>query len=320
MTGKKASLRVIAVVAIVAGACLAIAALIGLGASAATTFGAPRGAGAATTSGEPRGAVLGTLTVDQRGNAPLGGIGMVSVATVSERLRVIDGTGDQLQAWLHGTARGEPPRLVVERTPGGIDVRLERPRAIGPSWNDLVLEVSLPAGYGGRLAAKSVSGAIDLADHAYEGVALSSTSGEIRAGSVKAADFAMHSTSGALRAQVIGARQTDISSVSGEVEVTSLSGAATVRTTSGEVRLTFAVPPSRLDASSVSGRLSLTLPADAGFTLDAHSTSGEVTCEFPVTIAGGQSVAGRHALAGVVGGGVNAISASTVSGEIRIRR
>jgi lia operon protein LiaG len=305
MTGKNPALRVIAVIAIVAGGCLAIAALIGLGASGVTT----------------RSPARYNLALDERQSAVLDGVGMVSLTTISERLRVIDGSGDQLQAWLHGAARGrgDVPRLVVERTGDGIDVHLERAPAPGFSWNDLTLEVSLPAGYSGRLVAKSVSAEIELADHAYAGVAASTTSGKIRVGSLKAADFAMHSTSGALRAAAISARQVDISSVSGEVEVESLTGATTVRTISGEVKLSFAATPSRLDAGSTSGELSLRLPADAGFTLDASSTSGEVSCEFPLTAAGSGAGAGRH-LAGVVGGGVNVVAAHTVSGEIRIRR
>jgi hypothetical protein len=317
MTGKKAAPRVFTVLAIVAGGCLAIAALIWLGASGVTASGLP--AGNTTRGGLMEGsAVSGIFTVDERRSLPLGGVGLVSVTTVSEHLRIIDGTGDQLQAWLHGEARGEAPRLVVERSADGIDVHLEHSPVPGPNWNDLTLEVSFPAAYAGKIAARSVSAGIDLADHAYDGVAISTTSGEVRAGSLKTGDFAMHSISGALRAAAVNARQLDISSVSGEVEVPSVAGTTTVRTTSGEVRLTFSTVPTRLEASSTSGAVSLRLPADAGFTLDARSTSGEVSCEFPLARSAQAPGRERHALSGVVGNGSALISAHTTSGRIQI--
>ena len=92
------------------------------------------------------------------------------------------------------------------------------------------LEVSLPKGYASRLSAKSVSADINVADHMYAGLDLSTTSGEIRVGAVSASDFAMHSTPDGLRAIAVTSQRVDMSSASGDVDVKSLAGDTSVHT------------------------------------------------------------------------------------------
>ena len=310
MLGKNAFTRVVVITAIVAGGCLGVAALIGL---AAGGFA-------------PREFRRAGATVDERRSLPLGGVDLLALTTNAENIRVIDGAGDSVEAWLHGTAgAGNPdavPHLVAERAGGTADIRVERkrPMGIGPFWSDLTLEVSLPKGYAGRLSVKSVSADINVADHAYAGLALSTTSGEIRVGAVSASDFAMHSTSGDLRAIAVTAQRADMSSVSGQVDVKSLAGDTTVRTTSGDVKVAFAATPSRLEAASTSGDVTLRLPSEAQFTLDARSTSGDISCKFPITISERSTGGGRHVLAGAVGSGPKTAAVRTVSGDIRIER
>jgi lia operon protein LiaG len=310
MIGKNAFTRVVVITAIVAGGCLGVAALIGLAAGgfAPRVF---RRAGA---------------TVDERASLPLGGVDLVALTTVAENMHIIDGAGDSVEAWLHGTAgagsHDAVPHLVAKRAGSTADIRVERkrPAIIGPFWSNLTLEVSLPKGYASRLSAKSISANINVADHAYAGLDLSTTSGEIRVGAVSASDFAMHSTSGGLRATAVTSQRVDVSSVSGDVDVKSLTGDTTVHTVSGEVKVAFAAAPSRLEAASTSGDVTLRLPQDAQFILDARSTSGDISCKFPITISERSTGGGRHVLAGAVGSGPKAVAVRTVSGEIRIER
>ena len=292
MLGKNAFTRVVVITAIVAGGCLGIAALIGLAAGGFAPWEFRR-AGA---------------TVDERRSLPLGGVDLVALTTIAENIRVIDGAGDSVEAWLHGTAGvGNPdavPHLVAERTGSTADIRVERkrPLGIGPFWSDLTLEVSLPKGYVSRLSAKSVSADINVADHVYTGLALSTTSGEIRVGAVSASDFAMHSISGGLRAIAVTSQRVDMSSVSGDVKVG------------------FATTASRVEAASTSGDVMLRLPPNAKFILDARSTSGDISCKFPITVAERSTGGGRHMLSGTVGSGPNTIAVRTVSGDIRIEK
>ena len=219
------------------------------------------------------------------------------------RMGVADGKSeDEITRSLGNPDAG--PHLVAERagSTANIHVERKRPLGIGPFWSDLTLEVSLPKGYAGRLTAKSVSADINVADHVYGGLDFSTTSGEIRAGAVSASAFAMHSISGGLRATAVTAQLVDISSVSGDVKVG------------------FASTPSRVEAYSTSGDVTLRFPPDTKFILDARSTSGDISCKFPIIVAERSTGGGRHMLAGTVVSGPNTAALHTISGDIRIEK
>lgn len=313
MLGKTTFTRVVIITAITAGAALAIAALIGLAA------------------GSYRSGQLGRagISVDQRASLSLQGADLVSITSVTEDIRVIESAGDSLEARLHGTISAVTPdaipHLAADLNGSTADIRVEQARVvrIGPLWSNLTLEVSLPAKYAGKLAIRTVSGGVEMADHAYAGIELSTTSGNVRVGVVSAAECVMHTTSGNLVVKSVTAQRSDITSVSGAVDVKSITGNVTVGTTSGEVTLACAAVPLGMDVGSTSGGVTVRLPQDTSFVLDARSTSGDVACRFPITISESSSGGGRHTLSGAVGSGTAGsaapkIAVHTVSGDIRI--
>jgi lia operon protein LiaG len=307
MMGKTRLARVIIVTAFIAVAAFVVAALLGL----------------ATTGFQPRQLVrAGGTTIDERTSLPTGGVAEISVASVNEDVRIVEGTGESIEAWLHGTSQTRRPdslpHLHAESKGDTAVVAIDRPPlAIGIFWSRLALDVTVPKGYAGRLTVGTVSANIAVADHSYGGVVLSTKSGDVAVGAVRTADFAMHTTSGRLRATGVVSRVTDISSVSGDVQLTSFSGDATVASTSADVDVGYADTPAAFAARSTSGTVTVRLPVDAQFALDARSTTGDIACKFPITVAAG---AGSHALVGTVGTGAGKLSVRTVSGDIRIER
>jgi lia operon protein LiaG len=241
-------------------------------------------------------------------------------------VRIVEGLSGSAEAWLHGTVgagnRDTMPRLETVRDGTSTEINVERERrfGIGPFWNNLVLEVSVPKGYAGKLSAKTVSAGIEVADHPYAAVALLTTSGDMRVGSLTSGALSVHTTSGGVKIGTAVLRSATLSTVSGTIEAGALSGDTVVHTTSGDVRVTFSAMPARLDASSTSGTITLRLPPDAGFTLDARSTSGDISCKFPITVSESRTGGGRHSLHGVVQAGSGNVLAHTVSGDIRIER
>ena len=311
MERSKVLTRVVLITTAVTVAALGIAALIGL-----------------ATGGFRTGQFGGRgYTVDERKTLPLAGIDTIVIDGVSEDVRIVDGTGDSLEAWLHGTVGAGSattlPRLITERSGSTLTVRVDRDRQIGFGyfWSNVVLDVGVPKGYAQKISVKTVSGDVKVADHTYAGLALSTTSGDAEVGAVGAQEFSMHTTSGTMKAASVSADRSDFSSTSGDVRVQSLTGDATLHTTSGDMTVAFAASPSRVDASSTSGQVTLRMPSNAQFVLDAHSTSGDISCRFPITISQSATGGGRHALAGTVGGPGGTpgqVAVRTVSGDIHI--
>jgi lia operon protein LiaG len=288
---KGAIRRIVIITAIVAAGALAMAAIIGFAAGGLSLgrFGGTAGA-----------------TLDEAQALALNGVKLVEIRTVSEDIRVREGSGDSIQVRLHGTIGSTDPRAVphlsAQRQGNTADIRVDRERSVvvGLSWNHLVLEVSIPKGYAGKLSITTVSADIEAPDQQLTELSIETTSGDVRVAGVRGAAVAIRTTSGTLRAENIEAEQTQLSSVSGDISVGRLTGSLRARSTSGDV--------------------SIGLPADAGFRLDARSVSGRVTCAFPIQLSEGTGERARHGLVGEVGGGRDQLSIVTVSGDIALKR
>jgi DUF4097 and DUF4098 domain-containing protein YvlB len=130
---------------------------------------------------------------------------------------------------------------------------------------------------GGGLTAKTGSGNVELTQTAPGDVEAETGSGNI----------ALHGVHGRIRAHAGSGSVTAEGSPTGDWSLHTASGSVTVR-----------------------------LPADAGFNLEASSGSGNISTTHELTVTG--VIGGRHELHGKAHGGGPVISASTASGSIRV--
>jgi hypothetical protein len=164
----------------------------------------------------------------------------------------------------------------------------------------------------GSVAASTGSGSIDVAGAA--SLKASSGSGSIKATAVGGATTA-RTGSGGVRIAQAGKGDVDVSSSSGEVVVTGVDGAARVSASSGGIVVEGRpVGPWTVRASS--GSVTLRIPPDAGFDLDAHVSSGRIDSAHPVTVIGRIE---RQRLQGKVRGGGALVDVKSSSGGIRIQ-
>ena len=101
---------------------------------------------------------------------------------------------------------------------------------------------------------------------------------------------------------------------SGSVRLQNVHGGVEARTGSGEVEVN-GEPTSNWQIHTGSGSINLRLQSQAGFDLDARSSSGSVTVNRPVTIQGTMK---RNRVVGKVGAGGVLLSLETGSGDIRL--
>lgn len=101
---------------------------------------------------------------------------------------------------------------------------------------------------------------------------------------------------------------------SGRVKLQNVHGGVEARTGSGEVEIN-GEPTSTWEIHSGSGSIHLRLLSQAGFDIDARSSSGSVTVNRPVTVQGTMK---RNRVQGKVGAGGVLLSLETGSGDIRL--
>jgi len=164
----------------------------------------------------------------------------------------------------------------------------------------------------GRAQVRSVSG--DVAVGGVRGpLEVRTTSGEIEV-SGDADSLKAWSVSGDIR--VGGAlRDLEAGTTSGNLLVTGpVSGAARVRTTSGDVQLRLGPAVRRADVNTVSGGIAVRLAAGLGCDLTLKSTGGRLEAAVPIQI----HTMTRRELSGAVSGGGVPVSLHSVSGDITV--
>jgi hypothetical protein len=102
---------------------------------------------------------------------------------------------------------------------------------------------------------------------------------------------------------------------SGDIQVASVGGEVRAQTGSGSVEVKQ-IARADVSVQTGSGSVTLSLPADAAYTLDARTGSGSISTSQPLTV---QGRVGRNHLTGTVRGGGNNVHVRTGSGSIDIR-
>lgn len=187
------------------------------------------------------------------------------------------------------------------------------------------------AGVSGPAEANSGSGGIELSDIGNEASAdtgsgdikLKTIHGAARAksgsGTITATGIAGSLTastgSGSIRLEQTAAGDVDLETGSGSVELRGVKGG--VRATSGSGSISAeGDPTNEWKLRTGSGDVTVTIPKEAAFDLEAHSSSGSINSAHEMTVQGKIS---SHELHGKVNGGGVLVALETGSGSIDIR-
>lgn len=110
----------------------------------------------------------------------------------------------------------------------------------------------------------------------------------------------------------------NLHSVNGSIEATNLTGAGEFHTVNGAIRVSYASYDSKseVELKTVNGSCRLALPSSAAFDLDASTTNGSISCDFPTTL----SKSGRHSLRGSVNGGGGRVRLESVNGGLAVEK
>jgi len=151
----------------------------------------------------------------------------------------------------------------------------------------------------------------------YKFDAISSTSGDVEVTGVSG-DLRARSTSGNVSVRgVTGA--INASSTSGNVHVGEINGTVSGRSTSGNVEVEIAQLSGAgdMEFASTSGNVRVKLPANLDADVRMSTTSGGLKTDFPLTIEEPERGPGRRA-AGRIGGGSRNLRLSSTSGSVSL--
>ena len=269
-----------------------------------------------------------------------GGIDRVSVKAASADVVVLPAGGDTITVKFTGKAFGDTrnglPRIMMQQSGSTLEVWTEYPKvSLGLGSMDLRIELHLPPGSVDDLNARSASGDIsvekgecsDMYLHAASGdievdkgrfsrVTVKTASGNIELEDVDSDYLRVDTTSGDITGETVRTGETEISATSGSIRVEDFTGDARAESVSGDVRIMYSAFENDVRLKTTSGDAVLLLPAGASFGLSAGTVSGDIDCDFPVTVEGAKMT--RKRFEGTIGDGTHEVSVKTVSGDIRI--
>jgi DUF4097 and DUF4098 domain-containing protein YvlB len=181
------------------------------------------------------------------------------------------------------------------------------------------LEVSSGSGglkisaIGDRVHAETGSGDIDI-DRVKGNVHAKTGSGSIDANDIAGA-FEADSGSGRITLQQTAPGSVRVDTGSGGMELHGVRGSLEAKAGSGTIQADGS-PTGAWSLHTGSGEVKLKLPSNAAFDLDAHTSSGSISIDQPLTVQGS---VGRKEVRGRVGGGGVPVEVETGSGDIQIR-
>jgi len=165
---------------------------------------------------------------------------------------------------------------------------------------------------GGAVKAEAGSGNID-ADRIQGGMRAHSGSGEIHANSI-AGGFDGSAGSGNITFTQVAAGAVRVDTGSGEIELHGVRGSLEAKAGSGNIHAE-GDPTGAWDVHTGSGDVKLRLASSTAFDLYAHTGSGSISVNQPITV---QGTIGHKEVRGKVRGGGVSVEVETGSGEIEI--
>jgi hypothetical protein len=280
----------------------------------------------------------------------IGANGQIDVSNIAGDITVSKGNGNDAVIEVVKTARGrtvedarEMLKLVqidVTERAGRAEIRTRYPesdemRARGRRSFNVSVAYTIAAPPGARMAAKSISGNINVRDIRGE-LSLDSTSGNIKitnaarvvnaksiSGNVEITNTELDgmldasSISGSVILRQVRARGLDLGSVSGSLVIED------VDCDRGDVQYSGRLASGgRYELRSHSGEIRIAITGDTGFEIDANSFSGSIRSDLPITLQGAsrdrEHGPRRRALHGVYGNGSAMLDLTTFSGSIVI--
>lgn len=276
--------------------------------------------------GEPRSILQGGYRYADVHTYSVGGTTMdahaiesIDVEWISGSIRIASTENDNLI--VRETATSNTANALRWRVRDGeLQIRYCKPRRLGTKNVSKDLEILVPSSMLSdsaslrSLSIENVSAQISLSNlEINESLDIESVSGPITIKNAMIRDIDLENVSGTVIIDNCRLENMEVSTVSGKVTVNGEVHRIDISGISAQLHVISTVCPELLSAETVSGRFSLTIPADSGFTVSMDSINGHFSApDFSVSAVGG----GKY----ICGDGRAQFDFESVSGRVDISK
>lgn len=179
------------------------------------------------------------------------------------------------------------------------------------------IEVYIPKSYAKDLDIHVNSGNVTFNSNInLNNIKCAQSSGNFNSGfNITGNEVTLNTSSGNIKAESLETKSYDITTSSGNADISSLSGSGQVSASSGNIKINYKDISDYSKVSAHSGNLKLSLPNTLSFEFDGQCTSGDISANFDLDY---KNKKGNKATAKVGQGPYKKVSADTSSGNINI--
>lgn len=253
---------------------------------------------------------------------PMDGIKKVEVTVQAASVNIIPQNRDDVKAELKGTSSKED-RLTVTKNGNvlNLDVRNQN-----SDWfnffgsRSLTLNVYIPMTYEGDLSLEAAAGNISLKGPAagspfqLDEFDIDVTAGNIYLSHIQVNEFEHRGSAGQLEADYLNTRRADIKISTGKLTLNHFYGELNGKTSTGKIHVQIDQLDHPVTLKSSTGNISLDLPEDGSFNLEASVSMGDIDNDFPMTI----TRMDKRDLEGTAGDGTHSIDLHVSTGNINV--
>jgi RNA polymerase sigma factor (sigma-70 family) len=219
-----------------------------------------------------------------------------------------------VQAATEEAAKEDLKNVDVQMTQEGDTVRITAKSEGMHLHTNRAVAVELQVPAGSKLDLRTSNGAIKATGPTGDAT-LHTSNGkiELKGGKGK---LNLKTSNGAITAEG-AAGSLDLKTSNGAINIKSDKATVSAHTSNGKIRFTGTLSEGKHEFRTSNGSIGLTLPANAGFQVDAHTSHGKVTTEFKINVSGSSK---KSSLKGTVGENpATTIQLHTSNGNIDIK-
>lgn len=251
------------------------------------------------------------------GSVAVDGISELKIEWVSGIVNVSVGTGTEIAFFeTADVPLSNGQKLIATRN--GDKLKISYCDATDAVWKWLDLDkihmprkdltVTVPADVLKKMKIEAVSATVTVDGVGARETDIETVSGEINAKNVSSNEFDAESVSGKITLNGVAVTKLDVKTTSGSLNGVADAREVDLETVSGDMELNLLSTPFELDTEAISGSITLGLPENAGFRLSFESVSGDYESEF-ASVKKGKTY--------IVGDGTGVFETETVSGDVR---
>lgn len=259
---------------------------------------------------------LTSQDIELQGDMPVAGLKDLEFSAVSADISIERTSSSTVRVQVTGSSRVKP-ELIVEKSGSTGSFKIKWPKSINTGARNMEMLISLPAAYTESIDINTVSGEVYIPGNSdFLRMQANTVSGDLNVSDLTAEICSISSVSGGIDVIQGSVDRLELSSTSGDINYFGGAGHIQVSSISGETTISLNGLSGDINISNTSGDILLGLPESISATVDFGTVSGDLETEIPLMTTGAK----KNSLSGTIGSGVYQIEASTVSGDIKLRK